>query len=86
MIVFRYLLKEVLLTMLAVTGVVLIIIMSGRFISYLQDAAAGEITADVLFQLIGYRIPGFLELILPLGLFLGILLAYGRLYLDNEMT
>ena len=25
-------------------------------------------------------------LILPLGLFLGILLAYGRLYLDSEMT
>ena len=72
--------------MLAVTMVVLVIIMSGRFISYLSDAAAGEITADVLFQLIGYRIPGFLELILPLGLFLGILLSYGRLYIENEMT
>ena len=72
--------------MLAVTLVVLVIIMSGRFINYLSDAAAGEITADVLFYLIGYRIPGFLELILPLGLFLGILLAYGRLYLENEMT
>lgn len=34
----------------------------------------------------GYRIPGFLQLILPLGLFLGFLLAYGRLYLDSEMT
>ena len=33
-----------------------------------------------------YRIPGFIELILPLGLFLGILLAYGRLYLDSEIT
>jgi lipopolysaccharide export system permease protein len=33
-----------------------------------------------------WRIPGFLELILPLGLFLGILLAYGRLYLESEMT
>ena len=34
----------------------------------------------------GFRLPGFLELILPLGLFLGFLLAYGRLYLDSEMT
>ena len=33
-----------------------------------------------------FRIPGFLQLILPLGLFLGILLAYGRLYLESEMT
>ncbi len=86
MIVFRYLFREVLLSMVAVTGVVLVIIMSGRFINYLADAATGEITADVLFQLIGYRIPSFLELILPLGLFLGILLSYGRLYLENEMT
>ena len=34
----------------------------------------------------GFRLPGFLQLILPLGLFLGFLLAYGRLYLDSEMT
>jgi lipopolysaccharide export system permease protein len=34
----------------------------------------------------GFRLPGFLQLILPLGLFLGILLAYGRLYLESEMT
>ncbi len=33
-----------------------------------------------------YRFPGFLELILPLGLFIGILLAYGRMYLESEMT
>ncbi len=86
MIVFRYLFKEVLFSLLAVTAVLLIIIMSGRFINYLADAANGELSADVLLALIGYRMPGFLELILPLGLFLGILLAYGRLYLENEMT
>lgn len=40
----------------------------------------------MLFLIMGYRMPGFLQLILPLGLFLGILLAYGRLYLDSEMT
>jgi lipopolysaccharide export system permease protein len=34
----------------------------------------------------GFRLPGFLQLILPLGLFLGILLSYGRLYLESEMT
>jgi lipopolysaccharide export system permease protein len=40
----------------------------------------------VLFLIMGFRLPGFLQLILPLGLFLGILLAYGRLYLESEMT
>ena len=85
-IVFRYLTRQVLVSMLAVTGVLLMIFMSGRFIQYLGDAVEGKIAADVLFQIMGYRFPGFLELILPLGLFIGILLAYGRMYLDSEMT
>lgn len=72
--------------MLAVTAILLLIIMSGRFIKYLAEAAAGELAAEVLFTIMGYRLPGFLELVLPLGLFLGILMSYGRLYLDSEMT
>lgn len=86
MIVFRYLSREVLLTLTAVSAVLLLIIMSGRFIKYLAQAARGALDPSVLFVIMGYRLPGFLELILPLGLFLGILLAYGRLYLDSEMT
>ncbi|MEZ5547063.1 MAG: LPS export ABC transporter permease LptF [Pseudomonadales bacterium] len=86
MIIFRYLAKNVVVTLLAVTAVLLLIIMSGRFIKYLAEAAAGELSVDVLFSLIGYKMPSFLELILPLGLFLGILMSYGRLYLDSEMT
>ena len=72
--------------MFAVSGILLLIFMSGRFIKYLAQAASGGISADVLFTLMGYRMPGFLELILPLGLFIGILLAYGRMYLESEMT
>lgn len=86
MIVFRYLSREVLLTLTAVSGVLLLIIMSGRFIKYLAQAAAGQLDPGVLFLIIGYRLPGFMVLILPLGLFLGVLLAYGRMYLDSEMT
>ena len=86
MIVFRYLSREVLLTFSAVSAVLLVIIMSGRFIKYLAQAAQGVLDPGVLLMIMGYRIPGFLQLILPLGLFLGILLAYGRLYLDSEMT
>ena len=86
MIVFRYLSREVLLTFSAVSAVLLVIIMSGRFIKYLAQAAQGVLDPGVLLLIMGYRIPGFLQLILPLGLFLGILLAYGRLYLESEMT
>ncbi|MES2869388.1 MAG: LPS export ABC transporter permease LptF [Pseudomonadota bacterium] len=86
MIVFRYLSREVLLTLSAVSAVLLVIIMSGRFIKYLAQAASGALDPGSLFLIMGFRLPGFLQLILPLGLFLGILLAYGRLYLESEMT
>lgn len=86
MIVSRYLSREVMVTMSAVSAVLLVIIMSGRFIKYLAQAASGALDPGVLFLIMGYRIPSFLQLILPLGLFLGILLAYGRLYLESEMT
>ena len=85
-IIFRYLARELLSTMLAISFVILLISLSGRFVGYLADAASGKLDASVLFVIMGYRIPGFLELILPLGLFLGILFAYGKLYMESEMT
>lgn len=86
MIVFRYLSREVLVTMVAVSSILLLIIMSGRFVRYLADAASGDLAVEVLFVIMGYRLPGFLELVIPLGFFIAILLAYGRLYTDSEMV
>ncbi|MGQ7246159.1 LPS export ABC transporter permease LptF [Halomonas sp. V046] len=86
MIIFRYLSREILLTMSAVAGVLLLVIMGSRFIRYFSSAANGEIPASILGSLMLYHLPGFLELILPLAFFLGILLAYGQLYLNSEIT
>lgn len=86
MIIFRYLTREILLTMAAVAGVLLLVIMGSRFIRYFSDAAEGEIPASILGNLMLFHLPGFLELILPLAFFLGILLAYGQLYLNSEIT
>jgi lipopolysaccharide export system permease protein len=83
---FRYIAKEIMVSMLAVSIVLLAIVMSGRFVKYLADAAAGDLAPEVLFSVMAYRLPGFLELVLPLGLFIGILLAYGRLYVESEMV
>lgn len=86
MIIFRYLARDLLLTTAAVAVVLLSVVMSARFVQYLADAAEGKIDPDVVFAIMGYRMPGFLELILPLAFFLGVLLAYGRLYQDSEIT
>lgn len=86
MIIFRYLAREILLTLIAVCGVLLLIFMSGTFVRYLAEAAAGELTPGALLVVMAYRLPGFLELVLPLGTFIGVMLAYGRLYVESEMV
>lgn len=72
--------------MAAVTGILLMILMSSRLIYQLTAAAAGKIPLEVVFFTLLLRMPSFLEMILPLSLFIAILLAYGRLYAESEMT
>lgn len=86
MIIRRYLATQVLATSFAVAGLLTVILMSSRVIQFFEKAANGKIAVDLLTAVLWYRLPGFLELILPLGLFIGLLLALGRLYLDNEMA
>ncbi|MEQ3694094.1 MAG: LPS export ABC transporter permease LptF [Alcanivorax sp.] len=86
MILFRYLARELITTMGAVTLVLMLIMMSGRLINQLASAAAGEVSLEVVFFTLLLRMPSFLEMILPMALFISILLAYGRMYSENEMT
>ena len=54
--------------------------------SLLADAAAGKYAMDVLLTMIGYRMPGLLQIIFPLGFYIAILLSFGRLYIESEMV
>ncbi|MET0356381.1 MAG: LPS export ABC transporter permease LptF [Cellvibrio sp.] len=86
MIIFRYLSKEVLVNTFAVCFALLLIFLSTKFVSFLAGAAAGKYAVNVLFEMIAYRIPGFVQIILPLGFYIAVLLAYGRLYMESEMV
>lgn len=86
MIIFRYISRDLLVTSFAVSAILLVIFLSGKFGDYLDDAAQGKLAVDVLFTIIFYRMPNLLELILPLGFYLAILLAYGRMYIESEMV
>ncbi len=86
MIIYRYLTRQILQVTAATTFILLAIVVLGRFLKYLAQASQGEIDPGVLVALMSYRIPEFIQLILPLALLLSILLAYGRMYADNEMT
>jgi len=85
-IIFRYLSRELLSVTTAVCVVLLMVLISGRFVKYLANAMSGTMDPEVIFAVIGYRIPGFLELTLPLAFFLAVLLTFGRLYVENEMS
>lgn len=86
MIIRRYLSLQVLGSTAAVTLVLTVILMSGRVIKYFGMAADGRMDVKLLTAVLVYRLPGFLDLIVPLGLFIAVLLTFGRLYLDNEMS
>lgn len=86
MIIFRYLLKEVAKTQLAVFFVLMTIFISQKFVRVLGDASEGSIPGQMVMIFIALKIPDLAGMMLPLSLFLGVLLAYGRIYADNEMT
>lgn len=86
MIIRRYLVKQVVSTSLVVITLLTLIMMGGRLIKYFGVAAQGRLDASILFSIIGYRLPEFLTLILPLGFFIGLMLVFGRLYVDHEMA
>jgi lipopolysaccharide export system permease protein len=82
----RYLLREVAVTFVVVTGVLLVILLSNQLARVLGQAAQSGFPASVVLSLIGLTTLQQLTVLLPVGLFLGIMLALGRLYHESEMT
>jgi len=82
----RYLLREVAWTFIAVTGVLLIVLLSNQFARVLGQAAANDFPLGIVLTLIGLTTLQQLTVLLPVGLFLGVVLALGRLYHESEMT
>ena len=86
MIIFRYLTGEVFKSQIAVFIVFMSIFLSQTFVRVLADATEGEIPGYLVLSIIGLRFPQLAAVILPLSVFLGVMLAYGRIYADHEMS
>lgn len=86
MIIVRYITKEVGLTFLSITGILLLIALSNRFAMFLAKAATGELPIGFVFSLVWLYIPEILTFLIPLSLFLALLFAYGRLHAESEMA
>lgn len=81
----RYLIREALGAMAAVTGVLWITMMANIGIQLFGTITAGALPVKILPGLLWANGIKFLLFILPVSGFLGLLLALGRLYRDQEI-
>ena len=86
MIILRYFSREILETTAGVSLVLLFVVLSGRFIQFLEKTANGELSVELMLTMILWRIPSSLELILPLALTLSVLLVMSRMNQESELT
>ncbi len=78
--------REVAAAWLVVTGVLLVILLANQVVGVLERAAANQYPQSVVLELIGLGALQYLWILLPVGLLLGVVLAFGRLYHDSEMA
>ncbi|MGQ0285974.1 LPS export ABC transporter permease LptF [Pasteurellaceae bacterium 22721_9_1] len=86
MILNRYLTKEVFKSQIAILFILLLIFFSQQLVRVLGSAANGKVPADLVLSLLGLGMPAMAQLMLPLCLFIAILLTFGRLYAESEIT
>lgn len=82
----RYVFKECAWSTLAVIAVLLVILLGNTLVRVLGDIANGELPAETLLIMLLVNLVHYLVVLLPIGLYLGILLGMGRLYRDSEMA
>jgi len=82
----RYIFREVAATWVAVTGVLLLILLTNQFARILGDVAKGKLPKDAAWSVIGLSAMQYMTVLVPIGVFLAVMMALGRLYRDSEMA
>jgi lipopolysaccharide export system permease protein len=66
--------------------VLLLILIANEVVGVLERAAANQYPQGIVLELVGLGALQYLSILLPVGLLLGVVLAFGRLYHDSEMA
>ncbi|MCW8830917.1 MAG: LptF/LptG family permease, partial [Gammaproteobacteria bacterium] len=85
-IIDRYISQEIILSWFSVLFVLVIVVVSADAVHLLAWLVEGRIPVDMFLSLLLNNFYEFTVMLVPLSLLLGILLAFGRLYKDSEMT
>jgi lipopolysaccharide export system permease protein len=78
--------QDLLKTLLAVWSVIVVIIVSRKFISILGQAVEGQISSETLLSILGLKTIIASATFLPAALFMATLMVLGRMYRDQEMS
>jgi len=86
MIIQRYLLREIIQPLIVVLLVLATLFTSYGAADFLSNAVNALLPANMIVQLVGLRTLIALEVLIPISLYLSVVMAFGRLYSDSEVT
>lgn len=82
----RYLVREIGAAMFATAVLLLVVIFCGLLTDVLSKITQGRFPPGLILTQMALRVPMALSLLLPLAGFIGVILAYTRLYRDSELA
>jgi lipopolysaccharide export system permease protein len=85
-IIYRAFYREAAQATAAIVVVLLVVLVFFGLTAVLGRAARGDFAQTIVLKLLGWQTAKRLDLLLPLGLYLGTLLTLSRWYRDSEMT
>lgn len=85
-IISAYLAREILKTSAATVFILFAILMSNALGRVLADIADGDIPQQAMWPVLLSQSVNILSLLLPIGIFLGVVFAFGRMYKDHEIV
>lgn len=82
----RYILREATQVWIAVTAILILILASNSLVHLLGKVVEGQLTGHVVLPFFLLHLTSYFVTLIPLGLFLALLLSFGRLYAESEMA
>ena len=82
----KMIIKDLIKTLLSVLMVIVVIIVSRKFIRILDDAISGQVSNDTLLSILGLKTIVAAVEFLPVALFMAVLMVMGKMYRDHEMS
>ncbi len=86
MIIQHYIYRELLQKLIWILSLLILVFASNKFVGFLADAAEGNLPADMVFLMLGYKMLATLPKILPVSILVAILLAFSRMASDRELV